>query len=67
MLNPGALLRSAESRVLWLLDPGSGRFEQVPMSGGATFGVLDLPSCQFRVLRAADGVEVEINRRQVLR
>lgn len=50
ILNPAALLR----------DPASGD-EGPPATG--TFGILDLPSGEFRVHRASDGAEVPIPRR----
>lgn len=58
--NPGALLRSPKVR------PEQSSFGQeqgafVPPAGG-TFGVLELPARTFKVLRAADGAEVEIPR-----
>jgi hypothetical protein len=34
----------------------------VPSQSGGRFGVLELPACNFRVFRAADGVEIEIPR-----
>ena len=51
IVNPGALLRDTPQPI------------DVGMEG--TFGVLELPSRDWRVYRAADGVEVEINRRRV--
>jgi len=53
ILNPAALLR----------DPAPGA-ENPPATG--TFGVLELPSREFRVFRAADGTEVEVPRRVLL-
>ena len=50
ILNPGALLRS----------PAEGA-SNPPATG--TFGVLELPSLRFRVMRAGDGAEVTILRR----
>ena len=49
IVNPGALLR----------DPGPGA-ENPPATG--TFGVLELPSREFRVHRAADGAEAPVLR-----
>jgi len=51
IVNPGALLRDTPQPI------------DVPMAG--TFAVLELPSRDWRVYRAADGVEVEIVRRRV--
>ncbi len=52
ILNPGALLRS----------PAEGA-NNPPATG--TFGVLELPSLRFRVMRAGDGAEVTILRRKL--
>jgi len=52
IVNPGALLREPD------------RSKPHPPTGG-TFGVLDLPSRDFRVHRAVDGEEIEILRRTV--
>jgi putative phosphoesterase len=53
ILNPAALLR----------DPTPGA-ENPPATG--TFGVLELPSREFRVYRASDGVEVAVARRVLM-
>lgn len=62
--NPGALLRSeSETPKLGLVyDIERNAFVLAPMASGGTFGVLDLPSREFKVFRAADGVEIEIPR-----
>jgi putative phosphoesterase len=52
ILNPGALLRS----------PAEGATNP-PATG--TFGVLELPSLRFRVMRAGEGAEVTILRRRL--
>jgi hypothetical protein len=66
-VNPGALLRDAAQPMdqAWLLDPSTGKFSRAPAPGGGTFGVLDLPSMEFRVLEAGSGSEVEIGRRML--
>jgi predicted phosphodiesterase len=62
--NPGALLRSEpDSSPLGLTyNIESKAYELAPMAPGGTFGVLELPSRTFKVIRAADGVEIEIPR-----
>lgn len=58
--NPGALLREPGPRMAGrplLFDPAQRRFVSGPGPGGGTFGVLELPSREFRVHRAADGSE----------
>jgi hypothetical protein len=47
----------------WLLDPTTGKFHRAPAPGGGTFGVLELPSKEFRVFKASDGTEVEFMRK----
>src|SRR5690606_13878749 len=60
--NPGALLRDPAQPMdgAMLFDPASGTFAPAPAPGGGTFGVLKLPSRQFSVHGASDGVEVQI-------
>lgn len=53
ILNPAAVLR----------DPAPGA-ENPPATG--TFGVLELPSREFRVYRASDGTEVVVPRRVLI-
>jgi predicted phosphodiesterase len=53
ILNPAAVLR----------DPAPGA-ENPPATG--TFGVLELPSREFRVYRASDGTEVGVVRRVLM-
>lgn len=65
--NPGALLRDPAHPMdqAWLVDPATGKFQQAPAPGGGTFGVLELPSREFRVFKAADGSEIEILRKRL--
>jgi hypothetical protein len=67
VVNPGALLRAPAQPMeeATLYDPTTGRFAPAPAPGGGTFGVLELPSRRFSVHRAADGGEVEAERREV--
>jgi putative phosphoesterase len=62
--NPGALLRdqSAQSKLGLVYDPQRNIYALAENTSGGTFGVLELPSCTFKVYRAADGSEVEIPR-----
>ena len=63
ILNPGALLRAPGPRMAGrplLFDPAQRRFVPGPGPAGGTFGVLDLPSRDFRVFRAADGTEAPL-------
>lgn len=66
--NPGALLHDPaepqENRAM-IFDADKGTFVPGPAPGGGTFGILELPSKHFTVHRAADGVEIEIPRRQL--
>lgn len=58
VVNPGALLREPGPKMAGrrlLFDPEARRFVSGPGRAGGTFGVLDLPSREFRVYRAADG------------
>ena len=41
----------------WLLDPTTGKFHRAPAPGGGAFGVLELPSKEFRVFKASDGTD----------
>ena len=61
VVNPGSLLREPKpqlARKRLLFDPLLRTFVAGGGRGGGTFGVLDLPSRRFRVLRAADGKEI---------
>lgn len=62
--NPGALLRSDPSSAALGLtyDVEHKAYVLAPPPPGGTFGVLDLPSRDFKVYRAADGGELEIPR-----
>jgi predicted phosphodiesterase len=62
--NPGALLRSEpdSSKQSLAYDLESKTYVLAPAASGGTFGVLDLPSKNFRVFRAADGAEITIPR-----
>lgn len=63
VVNPGALLREPGPRLAGrplLFDPAQRRFVPGPGPGGGTFGVLELPSLEFRVFRAADGSEAPL-------
>jgi putative phosphoesterase len=65
VVNPGALLRDPAHRAeagTMLFDPDSGKFVPAPPLQGGTFGVLELPTKDFTVYRAADGSEVELLR-----
>ncbi|MSP25921.1 MAG: hypothetical protein EXR75_12325 [Myxococcales bacterium] len=63
--NAGALLRDPASAMdaAVLVDPTTGNSTRPPAPGGGTFGVLNLPSKQFRVFKAADGSKVGIMRK----
>lgn len=63
VLNPGALLREPGPRMSGrplLFDPDQRRFVPGPGPAGGTFGVLELPSREFRVHRASDGSEAPL-------
>jgi len=51
----------------WLFDPETNKFHQMPINGGGTFGVLELPRRHFRVYAASDGAEITIPRPRSVR
>ena len=57
---PCALLREPAQPMdgEMLFDRETGRFGPAPAPGGGTFGVLELPSLEFKVLWAKDGETV---------
>jgi putative phosphoesterase len=63
VVNPGALGRMPLGGG-WLYNPESGSFGPLEAERG-TFGILELPALEFKVMRGSDGAGVEIARRRL--
>lgn len=51
VVNPGALLRTADTDGPWLLDPESGMFTRSGPRPGGTFAVVELPALEVEIVR----------------